>query len=153
MPLCCLLRWNSFLEAGCFSPKRITRLPQVQVVFRVITGWHLPNIFLLSHHRGFWCSWLFLMENFVMIDMSRRTSEPSKNTVLFPAFQANHYHCSIKMSAQWLGWLPLTFSLSYSPDKRIPLGELLFPPLAGRWGRVMDWGKGISLTQRLGLHG
>lgn len=79
MPLCCPPRWNSFLKAGCFSPKHIKRLPWVKGIFSVIAGWHPSNISpSVSHHRGFWRSWLLLMENILIIDMCGRTSEPNK---------------------------------------------------------------------------
>lgn len=41
---------------------------------------HFPSA---SHPRGFWCSWLFLMKNVLIIDMCGRASEPNK-TLSFP---------------------------------------------------------------------
>lgn len=73
------LRWNSFLKAGCFSPKHIGRLPWVKGIFSVMAGWHPSNVLpSVSYHRGFRRSRLLLMANGPIIDMCGRISEPNK---------------------------------------------------------------------------
>ena len=79
MPLYSPLRWNSFLKAGCFSPKHIGRLPWVKGIFSLMAGWHPSNVFpSVSYHRGFQRSWLLLTANGPIIDMCGRISEPNK---------------------------------------------------------------------------
>ena len=79
MPLHSPLRWNSFLKAGCFSPKHIGRLPWVKGIFSVMAGWHPSNVPpSVSHHRGFQRSRLLLTANGPIIDMCGRIPEPNK---------------------------------------------------------------------------
>ena len=81
MPLHSPLRWNSFLKAGCFSPKHIGRLPWVKGIFNVMAGWHPSNVPpSVSYHRGFWRSRLLLTANMLrkwaFSSISSASSEP-----------------------------------------------------------------------------